>query len=69
MKPDVAARTSILAKCLRIPSFRECGPLLREAREQGLDYEAFLLLLLLKFDSCGPEMMPRRAKNRMVAGF
>lgn len=46
MKPDVAARTSILAKCLRIPSFRECGPLLREARKQGLDYEAFLLLLL-----------------------
>jgi len=46
MKPDVAARISILAKRLRIPSFRECGPLLREAREQGLDYEAFLLLLL-----------------------
>ncbi|MEN2995425.1 MAG: ATP-binding protein [Acetomicrobium sp.] len=46
MKPDVAARISILAKRLRTPSFRECGPLLREAREQGLDYEAFLLLLL-----------------------
>jgi DNA replication protein DnaC len=46
MKPDVAARISILAKRLRTPSFRECGPLLREAREQGLDYETFLLLLL-----------------------
>lgn len=46
MKADVAARIAILAKRLRIPSFRECGPLLREAREQGLDYDAFLLMVL-----------------------
>ncbi|HPT64835.1 MAG TPA: hypothetical protein PLT52_02915 [Acetomicrobium sp.] len=36
MKPEVAAWISILAKRLRIPLFRECDPLLREACEQGV---------------------------------
>jgi hypothetical protein len=35
MKPEVAAWISILAKRLRIPLFRECDPLIREACEQG----------------------------------
>ena len=45
MKPEVAAWISILAKRLRIPLFRECDPLLREACEQGVGLQVLPLLL------------------------
>lgn len=60
MKPEVAAWISILAKRLRIPLFRECDPLIREACEQGLDCESFLLLLKQRAQQSDEKAQRRR---------